>query len=252
MGHQKIIARPAAPPLSATIDVARATTRLPTEMLSEQIRRLVVFSTVGLVLWTIALILDGIILPSFWAGWERNWRAIIIELFGSIGSAAMCYYMRRPQAEAEDKNNVGLAMMLMHAVAIAVFNAWAYPPMGRELMRISFIALLILIYAMIAPSSPKKMLAASLAAATFDPLAYTVVSMLGGPALDPIYLLVICWPSYACAFIAIVPARVQQRFSRTLREAQDLGSYHLVERLGSGGMGEVWRAQHRLLARNAG
>ena len=249
MGHHKIIAR-ADRPISRTADVGRSTARLPTEMLSEQVRRLVVFSTVGMVLWTFALAIEAILLPAVWSGWQRNWPAIGIELFGSIGSVVMFLYMRS-RAHAEQKNDVGPAMMLFHAIGIAVFNAFAYPPMGNEMLRVSWIALLILIYSMIAPSSPRRMLAASLIAATLDPLAYWSAWLLGGRAYDPVYLFVILWPTYACAFIAIVPARVQQRLGRQLHEAEEMGSYHLIEQLGSGGMGEVWRAEHRLLARNA-
>jgi serine/threonine-protein kinase len=41
------------------------------------------------------------------------------------------------------------------------------------------------------------------------------------------------------------------RLTLDLSRAQRLGSYQLVEPIGSGGMGEVWKARHQLLARPA-
>ena len=241
---------------TATSDVRETgrASRLPTELLTEQAARLTVFTTVAAILWSFVLLLDLVLLPALSATWVRNWKIIPLEIIGVVGSALMRWYLCRAGTSAEHKSSMGLGMMLMNAALIAAANAWAMPalpPEAPDVGRPSWIALLILIFAMIAPGVPRRMMMASLAAASFDPLAYLIVWLLGTTPPTFVRLFIMCWPSYACAFVVVVPAKVLQRIGRRLKEAQDLGSYQLIEPLGHGGMGEVWRAEHRLLARDA-
>ncbi len=58
-------------------------------------------------------------------------------------------------------------------------------------------------------------------------------------------------PGVIAAGLAVILANMMYKLRKQAREAQQLGSYVLKEQIGSGGMGEVWRASHNMLVRPA-
>jgi serine/threonine-protein kinase len=249
--RHKVIARRHDTPPARTTDSGRTTARMPEEFLSDQVRRLVVFAATAGAVWSFGLFMDIVVLPAAGRPGGANWRSIGIEACAALTSLAMWAYLRVSSTPPAVKMNAGFVFMIVNALGIAMLNAWASPPLEFQIRQLSWATVLILVYSMIAPSTPRRTLVASLVAATMDPLSYGVVHLLGLPSPSPVSTLIICWPNYACATIAMLPSSLLQRMGRRLREAQELGSYHLVELLGRGGMGEVWRAEHRLLARQA-
>jgi serine/threonine-protein kinase len=246
----KVIARRPQTPVPGTRG-SGAGGRLPDDLLSDQVRRLAVFAAVGAGLWSFGLLMDLVFLRVADSTFMPTVLVTTTELAGITAGIAMFLYVRHVPHAPTTKMDVGLAYMLVNAFGVGLVNAWSLLPQVVLPMYVSWNAVVILIFSMFAASSPRKMLVGAMMAASMDPLAVWLAHVNGIAVPKPFTVFLLFLPNYVCAAIAGVPALVLQRIGRRLREARELGSYKLVERLGQGGMGEVWRAEHRLLARDA-
>jgi serine/threonine-protein kinase len=145
--------------------------------------------------------------------------------------------------------------MILTAVALGLITHWFVSPMEPTTSLgpvISWIGVVILLFAAVIPTSPRKTVIAGLIAASMNPLGMFVARARGvwdfGP---PINALMMHYPDFLLVGVSVVVARVVTRLGQQVSKAREMGSYQLGELLKRGGMGEVYKATHRMLARPA-
>jgi serine/threonine-protein kinase len=225
---------------------AAAHRELPADLLEEGARRLARIALVAAVVLgaylgaTLGLV-PRTELPGNAAGLLVAAIVMSLLVFGLSGLRRL-----RPQT----RNDAGFLYLVLLCLLLGLLRHSQAWPATESLREVSPVAIPILVFGALIPAPPRKILLVSLGAAAMDPLSlYVMRTTIGVPPVNQTLFLL--GSPFLAALVAYAVSRVVHRLSEGYVHAREIGSYHLTERLGVGGMAEVWRADHQLLARPA-
>src|SRR5580765_2117854 len=112
------------------------------------------------------------------------WTSLWIEATAIVCSAAMFLYVRYGPGDGP-KSDAGLFYFVVNAFGVAALNSWAVPATDATL-RLSWNTIVILVSSMIMPTTPRRMLVASIVAASMDPLMLGVGHLRGLPTISAV------------------------------------------------------------------
>jgi hypothetical protein len=175
----------------------------------------------------------------------------LINVAAVAASAGLWWAARNPRVSATRLHTLGLVYEISICFIIATITFWQYYVLNSMLPNLTWIPVVIVLFPLIMPGPPGRMLAAAVAAGATAPVALFLLELTGKvAAASDAYVQVTVHSAFAVGF-AYTGAQLVYGLGREVTAAREFGSYQLVERLGQGGMGEVWRARHRMLARSA-
>jgi serine/threonine protein kinase len=207
-----------------------------------RLRLLAVMYAIATAAVMVALRLEQAGLLRLPAQMPRDFDALAVPLAGSLALIGAS----RSKLSAKHMLAIGAAYQIVGAFSIAWFEQG--PAIGRGT---AGTVLWIMTYTLV-PTRPLRTALVAYASALSGPFALALHVALGNRA----------WPtdcgvaldfgmSLVAATFAVVIVRVIYGLGREVADARRIGAYVLVEKLGFGGMGEVWRAKHSALVRPA-
>jgi eukaryotic-like serine/threonine-protein kinase len=230
--------------------------QLPADLLRQASRRLQILALVGASLWVLGPAFGHLALGLSQPNDPRWAEFGTIDKIAALGvaiSLAVFLYTRIRERNPRFVMDLALIYMVASAGCIGLMIHWGSSATEMDpTPMITWTAPLILMFAALMPVPPWKMAVAGLIAASMDPLGMITAQVQGMYHFGPLRnAFLMHYPNYLLLGVAVVISRVVTGLGREVAKERELGSYRLGELLGEGGMGSVYRATHRMLARPA-
>ena len=222
--------------------IAAPTWAMPVELLRQASRRLGSVSFGIALSFAVAIILNNLIQAAGWYDYAHLAAKNVVAGTMVVASAAVAWMARTGRLTPKDLLRVSLGFEIVIALGISLGDHLEPLLTDTPLVAISWLCVWIVMFPLIFPAPPRWALLAGLAAASTWPLAYYIgLAITNTPAPAPVAAM-----NFLEGYIAVGIAMLATKLMRRL---QEMGCYHLVEKLDHGGMGEIWRARHQMLAR---